>query len=817
MQNQIDAAKQSQHRPASPARGLDIFESPPLHPVFQLQQRAGNQAVQALLRSGLIQPKLAISNPDDPGEREADQVAQTIMRSHAGAPASHCSCAGGEEKCEECQQQAQGSIRRHASAPDTPAHVPYIVRNALGSSGQPLDAETRAFFEPRFGHDFGSVRIHTGPEASTSARSINADAYTAGKNIVFGPGRFAPGTHDGRRLLAHELAHVVQQAGAGRIETAHDGEKSVHSLSGATSSLGGLKLGMRENGISAVTSSPTPTRRVVLGKNAAGTVLQRQPARPPSAESIDALWTDLHNFHTHGNQALAGVSTHIRGYYIPNYDGAYNSVVQRLSSAQRKEAEREKWKMALEVVAAVGIGLAGGELLEAGELLRETVNELVKKATEIGAVEALSQPESKVDFGLPPEVNNDREARGYLDQLVQAWQGMDEIAEAVLQFDTRVHQAERRPAPASGHHSGAHPSAAEPLNSEDVLRVRQRLTNAQGKLALFISTVDTPALERTQRQIEIDLWIRWISQSEANAIVAQGEEIAAHLHDIGAWNDLGDFEVTSSDSSDLVHVAKLQMEQLNQLGRVGVVVVVPFWSINRSYPLRGAVHVRADAYQAAGRVEPPQNGAPPFVAIEWQEGAHLLTGDVVVLAGTSPGQRYRHTDYGYYYTDQAGGLLPKRLGPLLPVDPSERAAALTFLGEHASDYPPVGSAVVGERTDVGTLPDRARPLVSDVWNAVEGLHVQPPLVVSESEEGVMVSEADGTRLVLFTVYTSWGEAKKAKERTGVRRVVTVELYPNNTFEDFDDQDVVVTRHANYAAQISAVRALLGRGPVTTVK
>lgn len=77
-----------------------------------------------------------------------------------------------------------------------------------------LDPGTRAFMESRFGYDFSAVRVHSGTAAGQSARDVNARAYTAGHDIVFGAGRFAPGTPDGRRLIAHELTHVVQQSGA---------------------------------------------------------------------------------------------------------------------------------------------------------------------------------------------------------------------------------------------------------------------------------------------------------------------------------------------------------------------------------------------------------------------------------------------------------------------------------------------------------------------------------------------------------------------------------------------------------------------------
>lgn len=92
--------------------------------------------------------------------------------------------------------------------------APPIVQEVLRSSGQSLDEPTRAYMEPRFAHDFSGVRVHTNNRAAESAREISAQAYTVGSNVVFDTGRFAPNTSDGRRLLAHELTHVVQQRGS---------------------------------------------------------------------------------------------------------------------------------------------------------------------------------------------------------------------------------------------------------------------------------------------------------------------------------------------------------------------------------------------------------------------------------------------------------------------------------------------------------------------------------------------------------------------------------------------------------------------------
>lgn len=102
-------------------------------------------------------------------------------------------------------------VQRESSGPAVNPAGPSMVRDVIGSPGHPLDASTRAAMEPRFDHDFSQVRVHTDDRAAESARAIGANAYTAGNHIAFGAGRFAPGTQGGHSLMAHELAHVVQQ------------------------------------------------------------------------------------------------------------------------------------------------------------------------------------------------------------------------------------------------------------------------------------------------------------------------------------------------------------------------------------------------------------------------------------------------------------------------------------------------------------------------------------------------------------------------------------------------------------------------------
>ena len=111
------------------------------------------------------------------------------------------------------QHPLPNGVLQRAAVNEAPVHdVPPIVHEVLNSPGQPLDTETRAFFEPRFGHDFSQVRVHTDARAAESARMVNALAYTAGQDVVFGNGQYSPKSKAGLNLLVHELTHVMQQA-----------------------------------------------------------------------------------------------------------------------------------------------------------------------------------------------------------------------------------------------------------------------------------------------------------------------------------------------------------------------------------------------------------------------------------------------------------------------------------------------------------------------------------------------------------------------------------------------------------------------------
>lgn len=197
----------------------------------QLRPTLGNQAVQGILRSKRadstdlnapisIQPKLTLNKAADPYEQEADRVAEQVMRAPNSEPQRSCACGS---TCSACANTSSANVRAKAEqlqmkrVPQSDVGntvAPGIVHDVLNSPGTPIDSNTRSFMESRFGYNFGAVRVHSDPTAARSAREVNAKAYTVGQHIAMGQDQYAPHTFEGRRLLAHELTHVVHQAGS---------------------------------------------------------------------------------------------------------------------------------------------------------------------------------------------------------------------------------------------------------------------------------------------------------------------------------------------------------------------------------------------------------------------------------------------------------------------------------------------------------------------------------------------------------------------------------------------------------------------------
>ena len=181
--------------------------------VYKPRQRCAEKKPAAF-----FQPKLTINSPNDVYEQEADAMAEKIMHS----PGNFKTANGFvqprnlpvQRKCTECEEEKE--VHRKESASSTTSFSPLVESyiNNLNGSGKYLSKAERNFFEPSFNYDFSQVRLHTDSRANDSADSINAHAYTQGNNIVFASNQYSPATDDGKKLMAHELTHVLQQSGS---------------------------------------------------------------------------------------------------------------------------------------------------------------------------------------------------------------------------------------------------------------------------------------------------------------------------------------------------------------------------------------------------------------------------------------------------------------------------------------------------------------------------------------------------------------------------------------------------------------------------
>lgn len=256
---------------------------------MKLQRSIGNQSVQHLIRSSYIQAKLRVSTPGDQFEQEADRVADTVMGMPDGQTNAAASVSSGikisriQRECKECekekmQRQPEKEEEEETKTKPAAASTTVVQRlcpecdkkmqkmpvaeeekeepkkeqeeklqgkaegeeeeeglqvsddvqsqvENLSGSGQPMPKSLQTYFEPRFGHSFSGVRLHTGSQAARLARSVNAVALTVGNNVAFSAGQYSPDTTSGKRLIAHELTHVVQQGAAGPQTTTGEGSK----------------------------------------------------------------------------------------------------------------------------------------------------------------------------------------------------------------------------------------------------------------------------------------------------------------------------------------------------------------------------------------------------------------------------------------------------------------------------------------------------------------------------------------------------------------------------------------------------------------
>jgi len=195
----------------------------------EMQKRLGNQGTQAWLAEQQIRTKLTVGQPGDKYEQEADQTAETVMRipepaAYNGAPLAKPSLSFSAKQLShrplrrQVMKQAEEEdknkiVQTKELAEKTPEVVPALESRlqAMEGSGQPLPEKTQNFMASKFGNDFSQVRVHANADAVQMNRDLNAQAFTHRQDVFFGAGKYSPESSAGKRLLAHELTHTLQQ------------------------------------------------------------------------------------------------------------------------------------------------------------------------------------------------------------------------------------------------------------------------------------------------------------------------------------------------------------------------------------------------------------------------------------------------------------------------------------------------------------------------------------------------------------------------------------------------------------------------------
>lgn len=227
--------------------------------------------------AGRLPPGLPLSQPGDALEREADQMAERVLRRAVPDATS-------------------AMTTTNAATPALPGPAAAeAVGEVLRSPGTPLDGELRAWMEPRFGHDLAAVRVHTDAVAARSARAVNALAYSAGEHLVFADGQYRPATDSGRALLAHELAHVVQGRAAGLPRLLRSVASWSNCPDGVNSAPDDARLAL----------ATVDARAAEIAANAAALL----GAQPPAAETLAAF------------EARFGLPPEVRGGFLNRLTG----------------------------------------------------------------------------------------------------------------------------------------------------------------------------------------------------------------------------------------------------------------------------------------------------------------------------------------------------------------------------------------------------------------------------------------------------------------------------------------------------------------
>lgn len=527
--------------------------------------------------------------------------------------------------------------------------------------------------------------------------------------------------------------------------------------------------------------------QAAAGNHAVASVLQRKRDKPKKPETrvirgphelAEDVWQSLLAFSARATSEQSRVEKSLKGY-LDRYDAAYRSFSGRLSKGQQEAAAREKWSDAMAgIVIGVGVGLAAGGLYTATTMIGKMLYEAMGEGSELLLAKAAGGS-SAVDFAPPPDLNADKVARGHLETLLAARQAVDIISAAIPAFSPHrdklwgINPSAKGGAPRSSPSIKSGTPKSGPALEQELGRLKAGLDAADQALAIFLATMDTPLLDREQLTLEQDIWIKWMSRQRGNAglAIAGDGAVADRLKELRILGRIAPGHPIGGEEA--FKLLWEELERMEWIGQLLVVIVPPRPPTGKGRLRIGMARLRHDAYAAAGRADPRPSATPEYVQIGWEPQTYLRPGEVVMVRSTT-----------------SSGLVVDRVGASLPVVQDERDSALRLLGVKEDEYRPEIVETLG-------------PLVQDA--VAGGMRYEPPLKLVFSEDGVLVSEKDGTKLVLFT-FTDFDfvGAGIRRERVGAPRVVAADL--EGKVEEFRVAGIVVTGRLDHEFILNEIRA-----------
>jgi hypothetical protein len=521
--------RQEQEHPVSPAFGaVDSALDLPDSQLHESQPATGSKAGHrfgavpvtptSVRPVPLVQGKLEVSQPSDPQELEADLIADEIVQTDEPADST-------AQESEKKDRLSQRVAPAHASRQSAPRFVganagadegvtdmESVVASTVSTGGEPLSSGTRRYMEPRFGHDFNQVRVHADEAAFRSAHAVQAHAYTVGNDIVFGPGKYAPGTRDGDRLLAHELAHVVQQTGGGAPRQLSDSRPALQRQSaGATAP--------RLPVVSAASAIPAQIKAVQAAFHAR------------MQEAVDIV--EGTNFHYN----------YVNGIYAACYG------IQQVVLGQAAEQKIESQKIAEGLLAGVELVVmvfapegeavgAVGRILQIGEKVHKAALKVEKTVSILEAIEAGAGGKEKKEEGEgspAPAAPSEFRILGleHVVSLALAVANVHNCGDRVLDGAVDLSTQIAADAPDSG-----------ALTAEQTAALDEALASSQQVLTETEPLLASLRTLRDRRKVPIPSWAEteqdiWILYFSSIGRCLMEPVIENHMVDLGLWGRRG--------------------------------------------------------------------------------------------------------------------------------------------------------------------------------------------------------------------------------------------------------------------------------------